>query len=822
MGWTGSITRGFDLTATATCRQPLTGDGAITGQWVDECASENREGSYARYYSFTLESESEVTITLESEIDTWLYLLEGSGRTGTVRYDNDDIVSGNLDSQIRETLSTGSYTIEATTYDAGVTGSFTLTVSGLGTAVETGTEPTPSDSCVVALSGDQIITGQWVDECASENREGSYARYYSFTLESESEVTITLESEIDTWLYLLEGSGRTGTVRYDNDDIVSGNLDSQIRETLSTGSYTIEATTYDAGVTGSFTLTVSGLGTAVETGTEPTPSDSCVVALSGDQIITGQWVDECASENREGSYARYYSFTLESESEVTITLESEIDTWLYLLEGSGRTGTVRYDNDDIVSGNLDSQIRETLSAGSYTIEATTYDAGVTGSFTLTVSGLGTAVETGTEPTPSDSCVETISEDGTIEGEWAAGCQSAAIARGYARYYEFELAEEKEAAIWLVSTEADPYLFLREGEASAGETLLENDDEEAGGKNSRLVATLGPGAYTIEATTYEAEESGSFTLTVRGIGPASSDQPGPEVPDNTPASVKGSVDLSITGYTNYVTKVDVAPFFVDGRGAGAIDSYTVSANLGNVVNLDPQEITAADTELSIEGRSFNVPGITTRGTVITITAIDGVDADGGVVLPPDAEANPTKTIAFWVMESEPAAIAKGANDTAYAKVPDQDIYSDGHVTTVELAPYWDTGVGSGEIIGYNVTLDSFELSSESPEANTHPNVRVVDATASDDETNVGLDGRLTLQGLAELADGVTLSVTAVTATTGDQPTNLELDLKVTVKKSTPATAVGTVPDVTIPLPDMVTLNVSGYFNHGAGAGTIKGL
>ena len=78
------------------------------------------------------------------------------------------------------------------------------------------------------------------------------------------------------------------------------------------------------------------------------------------------------------------------EAEVTITLESEIDTWVYLLEGSGRSGAVRYDNDDIDSGNRDSQIKETLAAGSYTIEATTYDAGKTGSFTLTVRGLVTA------------------------------------------------------------------------------------------------------------------------------------------------------------------------------------------------------------------------------------------------------------------------------------------------------------------------------------------------------------------------------------------------------------------------------------------------
>ena len=446
------------------CVAALSGDGAITGQWADDCESENRTGSYARYYSFTLEVESEVTITLESEVDTWVYLLEGSGRSGGVRYDNDDIDSDNRDSQIKETLVAGSYTIEATTYRAGDTGTFTLTVSGLGPgeppqvligtasvdgmpvppgtsitawdgdrqigsakAVEDGKytllvarsagpiafkigsldadqtyrnwmsgqitrgfDLTATDTCRQALSGDGATTGQWEVDCESENRTGSYARYYSFTLEMESEVTITLESEVDTWVYLLEGAGRSGAVRYNNDDIVSGNTDSQIKETLAAGSYTIEATTYNAGDTGSFTLTVSGIGTDAGQGPEPTPGDSCVAALSGNGATTGQWADDCESENRTSSYARYYSFTLDEEGEVTITLESEVDTWLYLLEGTGRTGAVRYNNDDIDSGNRDSQIKETLAAGSYTIEATTYDAGKTGSFTLTVSGLVTA------------------------------------------------------------------------------------------------------------------------------------------------------------------------------------------------------------------------------------------------------------------------------------------------------------------------------------------------------------------------------------------------------------------------------------------------
>ena len=41
-----------------------------------------------------------------------------------------------------------------------------------------------------------------------------------------------------------------------------------------------------------------------------------------------------------------------------------------------------------MAGSTRSKIEETLSAGSYTIEATTYGTGETGSFTLAVSGLG--------------------------------------------------------------------------------------------------------------------------------------------------------------------------------------------------------------------------------------------------------------------------------------------------------------------------------------------------------------------------------------------------------------------------------------------------
>ena len=265
--------------------------------------------------------------------------------------------------------------------------------------------PPPTDECGEILTADVTISGTWAAGCDSEVSGRGHARYYGFTLVQESEVTISLESaDADSYLYLREGEARSGTALYENDDHDNAGLarsaDSQIRETLAAGTYTIEATTYAAGQTGSFTLTVSGLG-----GTAPTPgpdpgTDECGTILpSGDPAVVEyvfpneQWASGCESEERSGSYARYYGFTLVQESEVTISLESaDADSYLYLREGEARSGTALYENDDHDNAGLarsaDSQIRETLAAGTYTIEATTYAAGQTGSFTLTVSGLG--------------------------------------------------------------------------------------------------------------------------------------------------------------------------------------------------------------------------------------------------------------------------------------------------------------------------------------------------------------------------------------------------------------------------------------------------
>ena len=117
----------------------------------------------------------------------------------------------------------------------------------------------------------------------------------------------------------------------------------------------------------------------------PDCGSGCRITLSSDRSTSGQWTSGCDSETQEGSYARFYSFTLTQESRVTLTLESnEADTYLYLRQGDATSGTALHENDNHQGSTSRSRIQATLPAGSYTVEATTNIARETGSFSLTI------------------------------------------------------------------------------------------------------------------------------------------------------------------------------------------------------------------------------------------------------------------------------------------------------------------------------------------------------------------------------------------------------------------------------------------------------
>ena len=126
-----TIKSGLDL-GLDTCEQSISAIGrvGIIGEWADDCPSENDPGSYARFYTFTLDTASEITINLMGDLDTYLYLLEGAGRHGRIIEQDDDSGYG-TDSRMKPSLQPGTYTIEATTYSSGAAGYFGLIIDGV-------------------------------------------------------------------------------------------------------------------------------------------------------------------------------------------------------------------------------------------------------------------------------------------------------------------------------------------------------------------------------------------------------------------------------------------------------------------------------------------------------------------------------------------------------------------------------------------------------------------------------------------------------------------------------------------------------------------
>ena len=273
------------------------------------------------------------------------------------------------------------------------------------------------------------------------------------------------------------------------------------------------------------------------------PAATCHRQLAIPGGATGTWADTCLSQvaspdpddaGDAKSYARYYTFTLSEAQEVAITLASnddpKVDTYLYLRRGEDtRSGDVVAENDDLDrnTGSYDSGIVETLAAGSYTVEATTYYAATAGRFTLTIAG----PDSGDGGTPAYACAKTFTADGKTYGTWDDTCLSqvaspnaddAGDAKSYARYYTFTLSEPKLVGITLESDDdpkVDTFLYLRQGEDTrSGPAVAENDDidRDGGVYDSRIIRTLAAGSYTIEATTYKAATEGDFTLTFASL------------------------------------------------------------------------------------------------------------------------------------------------------------------------------------------------------------------------------------------------------------------------------------------------------------------
>ncbi len=368
----------------------LTGSGTVQGTWDKYCYSQRyldfRTLTTARFYSFSLDKGRNVVIEMTSDLTTSragrVELRRGEDtRSGSRLHTKNS--SGGKPARIETRLRAGDYTIEVRPYYASQVGSFTLSVKGVPTLVESGSQVSIAAGADVSEGEDAVFTVSanpvpsapltvWVD-MAERGRFGVASGLHPVTISTSGSGVLTVPTVDDN--------------ADEADGSVIATLESSLRYTVSSDR--------------SASITV---GDDEDSLPLPVAGDPCVTMLTGSGSIEGAWTGACdSSVGPSGRYARFYAFTLDERTTVMIDLEGSldgsgwpIDTFLYLRRGLGQKDGRALTRDDDGGKGRNAKIRRRLPPGEYTIEATT--RGVTelskfGKFGLTVSGLPTVGQT---------------------------------------------------------------------------------------------------------------------------------------------------------------------------------------------------------------------------------------------------------------------------------------------------------------------------------------------------------------------------------------------------------------------------------------------
>ncbi|GAB4514555.1 MAG: hypothetical protein OHK0046_16830 [Anaerolineae bacterium] len=399
--------------------------------------------------------------------------------------------------------------------------------------------------------------------------------------------------------------------------------------------------------------------------------------------------DELTAENPRHTY----TLTAEAGTSLMLRLESrDFDAYLLLLDSEGNVVA----EDDDSGGQLNAELAYTVDAsGEYTVVATSVREHASegaffasGSYTLTLEGDNAAPEATAEVTEEPSTIFERSDDteSQITGDIVPGgsVEGRLTASSPEQSYTFTAPAGEVITITLMSDDFDAYLNLLDNNGD----VLAYDDDGAGDLNSRIgpYAIAAEGTYTIVATSYSGDATGSFTLymetsnletvvfgeSVRGA-----------LDEETPLTAyqltveDGDtfvISLETDSYSTYVTVTDtngttlretfggsevIGPFFAEEDGGYVItvstyDTFTASSYTLTAEVITPEALTLNQSlsfefpenglrYFTFEATSGDVLNITVEsgGTVdtqITLIGPDGLqmmsDDDGGVGFDPE--------------------------------------------------------------------------------------------------------------------------------------------------------------------------------------------
>ena len=712
------------------CTEVLPANGKVTDEWTPKCpavhrSSDQHSSYHGRFYTFELNQSATVTIDLTSDEVDPILLLYNTNNVARLaelyEHDNIDRDGGNRNSRIEELLPAGKYTIEAATRRYGKTGKFQLSVAGL---------PSPSAPVISIASNGDVTEG--IDA--------------TFTLTANPKPTANIDVTVE--------------VTQSGDYVTMGSKTVTI---TASGTATLSVPTTDDAVTeadGSVTATIStgtGYSVSVNNGAATTSiadndgASPCKTQLTVDGTTEGNWISGCKSATRIGRNAHFYTFQLTQQSDVTITLTSSHDTFLFLRAGDDtRSGPAVAFNDDIGGSNLNSRIIRTLNAGWYTIEATTFTRDRTGDFKLEISGLPAqasvpeiGIAAGADITEGGDATFTVTAtpnpsadlDVTVEvsqsGDYAStGSQTVTIPSTGSQTLTVtttdDANDEPDGSVTATISTGTGYTIS--SSASAATVAVSDDDvpeisitagtaiTEGGDATFTIAATPTPSAdlgVTVEVSqsgdyastgslTVTIPSTGSQTLTVTTTDDAN-DEPDGSVTATISTGTGYTISSSASAATVAVSDDDASNLpeisitagadIVEGGGAKFTITATPSPSAQLTVNYTVSQ--SGDFGVSVTTGSVNIYSGGSSAITITTTNDDTSEADGSVSVTLSTSQN-------YTVSTSAGSATVAVSDDDGVQLPPQSIVdscvSDSLLTTVRR--YYDANKDRAPSYGRN--------------------------------------------------------------------------------------------------------------------------
>jgi hypothetical protein len=521
------------LAGSAVAQQALTPGRPLAG----ELRSGDRtlgSGEFYDVWTFQARAGDRVSLRMSSsEFDPYL-MIEGPG---DFSQQNDDGATGSTEAELDLRLPTaGTYRVQATSFKAGETGRYALSLAtgGARAAGEPGQPanvipPPAAVSRSVVIEAGQTRQGslQRGDDTLSS---GEFADAWQFRGRRGQTYTVDLGSSAFDPYLLVRGPGGLSE---DNDDDPSqrGSSNSRVTFTLSAdGDVTISATSYQTGETGAYSLSVAEGGQVVSQTRgangnyaqnltrqpqRPGSGAPAAAAVNSGAIAVGESRDgrlgQGAATLSSGEFVN--SFTLRGRQGQQLDLRmssSEFDPYLQI---TGPAGFSAFNDDDADrEGSHDSRLIVTLPTdGAYTVSATSYEAGESGLYRLSVAD-GSGYRAPETPRPTAAAGHAagglMRVGDTVGGELQRGDETLDSGE-YVDTYRFQGTRGQRVAVELTSSAFDAYTILR---TPSGEQI-DNDDGQDG-TDSRLDTVLSEtGEYAVQVTSYSAGETGSYRFSV---------------------------------------------------------------------------------------------------------------------------------------------------------------------------------------------------------------------------------------------------------------------------------------------------------------------